>query len=728
VNVLITGNLSSLAFSLIKEFPRKNDRFIVASDNAEKLNIKLSNVAVHAINPSDSIFRDSMHSYGFDIVIYISTREEELFKETDFNTGHQLDGLRNTLELCKEERLKHFFYISSTEVYGDMTEVSEETIPIPSSINGHTLSTGEEYCRIYRDTYDMKITILRLSNIYGPDERSGLLYRIVKDCKNNNQVLFPAPGDARVSFLHTADIADFIKRAIDEEYSPESLTVNLSSSNPIKFSELADLLKKHFPLLRYEFQGEKRVYTRPVTASTAKRLYYWIDLYKLSNELGKVIDLLDEEVAPSKSSFETKLKKILNTPKILKWVELILGAFLVQFLSQMTGTLFQFKYVDFRLLFVVVMGSMYGIWIGLFAFVLVSFSLLYTWQQMGFDWALLIYNVGNWFPFVLYFAAGTITGYTRDKYDNQIQNEQKRSNLIYEKYSFLYGVFNDIRALKDEFREQLIGYRDSFGKIFTITRELDQLQEQAVYLRALSILEDLMQNNNIAIYSLDANRAFARLEVNSTSLNDKLTKSLRLSDFPEIIISLERNEIFQNTALLPSYPAYVAPILNSSLPFNVPVAIIVIWSVKFEQYSTYYHNLFKVICGLVQASLVRAALFLGANYEKMYLPFTRILNHNAFMDALRIRTEMKKNKIADYQLVMVDKAEINMQEMYPKISEEIRAADLIGLCNDGNYYILLSYASESNTEDVIERLRKIGVNGLVETDFIALSQSSVSLF
>ena len=721
MNILITGNLSSLAVSLVKGFAKEKNRIIVASDDAEKLGIKLNNVVVHSINPSESMFWDSIPSYGFDVVIYISTREEQLFEESDFNTGHQLDGLRNALELCKKEKLRHFFYISSTEVYGNMTEWSEEIPPVPSSINGHTLSTGEQYCRIYRDAYDMKISILRLSNIYGPDERSGLLYKIIKDCKHKNQVLFPAPEDTEVSFLHTSDVVDLIRRAVDEEYTCESFTINLSSSSPIKFYEVADLLKKYFPLVTFKYQPEKRLFTRHAFVPTAKRLYYWIDVYKLSNEIGKVIDSFEEELTPFKPRAETKLKKIINTSGILKWVELILGGLLVQFLSQITGTLFQFKYVDFRLLFVIIMGSIYGIRFGLFAFILVSLSLLYTWWIMGFDWALLIYNVGNWFPFALYFAAGLITGYNRDKNDNIILNEQKQSSLIYEKYSFLYEVFNDIRALKDEFREQLIGYRDSFGKIFTITRELDQLQEQAVYSRALSILEELMENNNIAIYSLDASRAYSRLEVYSTSLNDKLAKSLKLSDFPEVMIAINRGEIFQNTALLPNYPAYVAPILNNSYPFNVPVAIIIIWSVKFEQYSTYYYNLFKVICELVQASLVRAALFLDANYEKIYLPSTRILNHASFKDALKIRIEMKKNKIADYQMVLVDKTENNIRDIYPRISEGIRTADLIGLWNDGNYYILLSQANESASEDVIERLKKLDINGrFVEINTIPL--------
>ncbi len=722
MNILITGNLTSLAAPLAREFVKDKNRIILASQNASKLDLKLDNVILHSINPSGSIFRDAMSSYKFDVVIFLSTREEQLHdKEEEYDAGQQLDGLRNTLEMCKKDKTKHFFYVSSTEVYGNMTELSEEITPVPSSINGFALAAGEQYCRIYRDAHNMRITILRLPNIYGPEENIGLLYRVIKDCKNKQRVLFPALENTAVSFLHTADVVDFIKRTMDEEYFPDSFAVNLSSSYPIKLSELAELLKKYFPMVTFEYQGESGLFTRPVAVSAAKKIYYWLDAYKLSDEIEEIIDLFDEELDISKFGFKATIKKILDTPQILKWVELILGVLLAQFLSQLTGTLFQFKYVDFRLLFVVIMGSIYGVRFGLLAFVLVSLSLLYTWLQMGFDWALLIYNVGNWFPFALYFAAGLITGYNRDKTDNQILNEQKQSSLMYEKYSFLYEVFNDIRVLKDEFREQIIGYRDSFGKIFTITRELDQLQEQAVYSRALSILEDLMENNNIAIYSLDANRIYSRLEVCSTLLNEKLAKSLRISEFPEVMEAIEKGEIFQNISLLPNYPAYVAPILNNTYPFNVPVAIIVIWSVKFEQYSTYYFNLFKVICELVQASLVRAALFLDANYEKIYLPTTKILNQTSFKDALKIRAEMKKNKIADYQLVMVDKNENNFNEIHPKISEGVRAADLIGLWGDGNYYILLSQASKSSSDDVLERLKKLNINGkLVEINKILL--------
>jgi UDP-glucose 4-epimerase len=509
------------------------------------------NVVFHSINPADALFQDALASYKFDFVIYISTREEQLATESN-NIGQQLDGLRNTLGLCTKENVKRFFYVSSTEVYGNMLDSSENVEPQPSSLNGYTLLTGEQYCMFYHNELGLKTTILRLTHVYGPDEHYGLLYRIVQECNNQGKVILPANPDTLSSFLHVEDVVDFLKRAMDEEIGKEAQIVNLSSANPISFSTLAQSLIKHFPEVEFDFDSEKRIFTRPATVVTAKRVFGWLDLHDLRSGLENYIELAIQKPVSKPSSLKMAFNKLSGYPEILKWVELILGAGLAHYFSELTTILIQFKYVDFRLLFVVVMGSLYGIQFGLWASLLVSLSILYGWYQLGFDWALLVYNVGNWFPFALYFLAGLITGFNRDKTESSLLHEQKQSNLIYEKYVFLYGVFDEIRKLKDEFREQLIGYRDSFGKIYSITRELDASQEQAVYFKALSIIEELMQSSSIAIYSLEGE--YARLEVNSYALNEKVSKSLKLSDFPELLHHITRGVIFQNTALLPSYP------------------------------------------------------------------------------------------------------------------------------------------------------------------------------
>ena len=722
MNILITGNLSSLAVALTKEFVKEKNRVVLASYNVDSLDLKLGNVILHSINPAEKIFRDALSSYKFDVVVYLATREEQLDENADeFYVGRQLDGLRNALELCKTGQVRRFFFVSSTEVYGDMTELSENVLPRPSSINGDTLSTGEMYCRFYRDEFEINLTILRVPNIYGPHEKSGLLYKLIRNGNDTGEILLPDSPDTSCSFLHADDVVDFVKRAIDEEYSPESLVVNLSSAKPMKYSELGDLLSKHYSNVTYKVNDKRKVFTKPVSVSVAKRLFDWFDVHDLTTDIKGIVDLDFKEPAKRKSAFSALVNRVSKNPKFLMWVELILGAVLTQYLSQLTGTLIQFKYIDFRLLFVVIMGNVYGFQFGLYASILVSLSVLYTWLQLGVDWTLLVYNVGNWFPFAMYFSAGLITGYGHDKTENTILYEKKQNDLIFEKYAFLYEVFNEIRVLKDEFRERLIGYRDSLGKIYTITRELDELQEFAVYFRALKILEELMDNNKIAIYSLDSNRAYARLEVSSAEMNERIAKSLKLSDYPEALESIEQGIIFQNTKLLANYPAYIAPVLNSSYPFNVPVAIIVIWSAEFEQYSTYYYNLFKVICGMIEASLVRATMFLEANYERIYLPSTRILNHDAFMDMLKIRLEMRKSKILDFQLIKLEQFENGIQERYSKISQGIRTADIIGMLRNGVCYILLSQADKQTSLDVVGRLEKLGVKGkLIEASEVHL--------
>src|SRR5689334_14377204 len=276
MNILITGNLTSLAATFAKEFAKRKNRIVLSADGADKLGVKLNNTIAHSIDPAGDIFRDAMSSYGFDVVVFISTREEQLYEQDNFNTGHQLDGLRNTLELYKHENLKHFFYISSTEVYGNADDLSEQAMPQPLSPNGHILLTGEQLCRIYHDQFGVNTTIVRVTNSYGPDEKSGLFNRLIRACNNKSEADFPAPENSEISLLHALDIADFLIRAIDEDYTPESLIVNLSCSSPIKYSELAQALQKYYPEVVFNFLNDGEAYTKPVKVSAAKKIYYWI--------------------------------------------------------------------------------------------------------------------------------------------------------------------------------------------------------------------------------------------------------------------------------------------------------------------------------------------------------------------------------------------------------------------------------------------------------------------
>lgn len=712
-----------IAVVLAKRLARDKNKVVLASRGTSGLNVKSHNVAIHSVNPADPIFRDVLSSYKFDVVIFLSTREEMFEDEKEgVYLGQQLDGLRNALELSKNGA-KRFLYISSTEVYGETLNLSEISEPQPGSINGHTIYAGEKYCRLYQNEFDLNILILRLPYVYGPEEMGGALFRLITEGVLTGKVRFPGSSETSCGFLHVDDVVTFLKQIVDEEEYSKYLVVDLNSSKPLKFSELSLKFNEYLPESTISYDDSNQLFTRNISSSRVLEDSRWQETRHLNDDLQGLIEKYIEELG-SKPSVFSQIANFLSRGKgLLKWGELVLGAVLAFYFSRLTNTLIQFQYVDFRLLYVVIMGSIYGFQFGLYSSVLMGIFLVYTWIELGVSWELLVYNVGNWFPLVMYLSAGLITGYNHDKNENSLVNGQKQYNLILEKYSFLFEVFNEVRDLKDEFRERLIGYRDSFGKIFTITQELDELQEHAVYFRALNILEELMSNKNIAIYSLDSIRSYARLEVSSPDmkLETGLKKSMRLSDYPVLLNCVEEGKIFQNTKLLEDYPAYAAPVFNNSYPFNVPVAIVVIWRVDFDQFSTYYLNLFKVICGLIEASLVRATLFLDANFSKVYLPSTRILNRDAFLDLLKIRVKLKKNGVSDFQLIKLMGDVNSIQEKYAEISMGIRSVDIVGTLGNGTCCILLSQADTQASLDVLSRLDKMGVKGdLLEVGEIVL--------
>ena len=703
--ILVTGDLSNLAITIAQIFSRERDKVVLAAADTEFLEQGVDNLAsIHTIDLADDLFRGVLSSYNFDVIIYLATREEQITELTSAHSGKMLDGLSNALQLARSSKVKRFIYLSSTEVYGDMESPSETVKPQPKSINGHALYAGEQYCQLFNRDFNLNTVIIRVPYVYGPNEKDTLLYDAIQAYKNGEEFVFPGKEDELCNFLHAEDIVDFIHRVILETYTSHSQVINLSSIEQMTYRQLAQLLSAFLSEMEYRFNQSGAVFTQPVAVTTAKDVFDWVAERRFQAELPRVLDTVLHETVEKETFVERIQKTIKGYRGLIKWLELILGAVLMEFLVQVTGTLLQFKLVDFRLLFVVLMGSLHGSQFGLLASLIASLSGLFSWYRLGFDWALLIYNIENWLPFAMYFIAGAITGYVRDKYENEIEFKEEEVALLHEKYSFLYGVYDEINELKDHFRQRLMGYRDSFGRIFNVTRVLDTLQEDEIFFRALGILEDIMSNENVAIYTIDKNVNYARLEVSSRQLRNTIEKSVKLVDFPRLIEHLQTGEVFQNEELLPNYPAYFAPILQD----DKPVAAVVLWDAKFEQYSLYYYNLFQVLCGLIQSSLVRATIYLESNIDKTHIISTKILEPDAFLDILEIKRRMKRSKVSDYQVLNVQPGDRPITDFSAIISKCIRATDFIGAV-DGQYYVLLSQADKQSIELVISRLEDVGI-------------------
>ena len=707
MNILITGSLTSLCKSIIDISQKENHKVVLASLDSAEFSVleKEGKVISHAIDPSNPLLADILSPYRFDAVVYLPLREEQLQKNPSNQPGGLLDGLRNTLDLCQHSGVKRFIYVSSTEVFGDAESREEDAQPQPTSLNGFVLLAGEQCCKYYHDNYQIDTHIIRVPLVYGVEEKNSFIVGLINACIHHKPVDLPGKKDTFYNLLHAEDVARFIFQVLDEPYAPDCMYLNLASSDQLKLSQIQSSFASHFPKISWSYNENKTLATQSAFVNRAKSVFDWLAVHDFKEELPQIIKYIQQTPFKKEKTFGKVRVKLTASAEALKWLELLGGAALMHFLNNLTGTLVQFRFVDFRLLYVVLLGSLHGIRFGLLAAVLASISILYSWYLSGLDWALLIYNVENWLPIAMYIIAGAATGYQRDKKENELAFQDKQFKLMEEKYGVLYGVYHDIARIKDQLREQILGYRDSFGRIFHITQELDTYHEDDVFFKALNILEEFLANQHIAIYTLNPNNHYARLAVSSQSLNHSLSKSLDLEQFPDIKKAIENRTIFQNTAMLAKYPAYVSPIFNDGMN----VALIVIWEAGFDQFSMYYFNMVKIISGLIQSSLVRAALFQNASAEKMYLPSTRILTPQPFKEILDVKYKMRNNRIADFKLVRIEMDNKDWVNISKKAQKGIRATDYIGQLDDGNCYILLSQADSSNTNQIIQRLKNLGV-------------------
>jgi len=709
VNVLITGNISTIALSLAKKLLEDGHLVVVtdASDNFSA--IKSRNFAAYKMNTSDALFQEIYRSHSFDTVFFISSLDEHLLDNGDPETTQSNISLENTLDLCQKTGVDRFILISSTEIYGNSGIALEDAQPEPSSKSGQILLNGENLCRFYMKKYALSISIVRVPYIYGPWEKNSFLYKLIKIAKLQENIEVKTHGVSRCSFLHIEDLSTFLKNLLEDEVKPNIQIFNLIGED-LNFSFLAQLLNIYFPKVCFSFIADTS--TEPskqkIEVKAAKEIYSWNPQHQLIKDLPSLLQIDTVKPVRRKILVEKMRAFTFFYRPLLVWGEVILGAFLMHMLTIWTNTIIEFKYIDYRLLYVVIIGSTHGLLFGVLAALLAAVSGAISWYHIGLDWALLIYNVGNWIPFALFFLAGTVTGYVHDKKENEINFEKNQTELIHEKYEFVYNLYDEISSIKNRLREQLVGYRDSFGRFFRIANELNELDEDSIFFKALVVLEDVMKNNQIAIYSIEPTGNYGRLEVKSTGLEQQIPRSLKLSDFSEALGVLEEGHVFQNTDLLPNYPAYIAPISNQGRL----IGLVIIWEANFEQFTMYYLNLFKVITGLIQSSLVRAATFKNAQIKKLYLPSTQIMKPDPFIQSLEIKKKMRRNKILDFQIIRIEKGEKSWKELYEQLSKGIRSDDIAGILdeNDTQCYVLLANAGIENIDFIKNRIHNLGLD------------------
>lgn len=176
---------------------------------------------------------------------------------------HSLRTLENALDNARSNELnvEHFIYFSSSTVYGNFASdfVTEETLCEPLGIYGALKFAGEKLTIAYNQVFDLPYTIVRPSALYGErcvSRRVGQIF--IENAMQGLDIAINGDGSDRLDFTYIGDLVQGIIKVLENENSRNQI-FNLTYGESRSMSEMASILKEHFPGVKIKYLPKDRL-------------------------------------------------------------------------------------------------------------------------------------------------------------------------------------------------------------------------------------------------------------------------------------------------------------------------------------------------------------------------------------------------------------------------------------------------------------------------------------
>ena len=172
---------------------------------------------------------------GFDCVVNLAAQAGVRYSMeiplAYINTN--LVGFSHILEGCRNNKIKHLVYASSSSVYGLNTKQpfsTHNSTNHPISLYAATKKANELLAHTYSHLYNIPTTGLRFFTVYGPYDRPDMaLQKFTRDIINGKPINIYNFGKHRRDFTYIDDIVEGIIRVLD---CPARPVLNWDSMNP----------------------------------------------------------------------------------------------------------------------------------------------------------------------------------------------------------------------------------------------------------------------------------------------------------------------------------------------------------------------------------------------------------------------------------------------------------------------------------------------------------------
>ena len=653
--------------------------------------------------------------YSFDTVVYVSG-----FADGGTGIPDEQDLLGALLTATRQAGVDKLVYLTSFIPAPEDVDAAARPAAEPCGPTGFSPQTillanqQEELCRFLLGASGTALVTIRLPFLAEPSAADGFLARLFGHVADGEATCLPFIASDPADFLTARDLGALLAHVVEEPGDAGGAYM-ASSGYAHTWGELSDMLNALPGRPRPDgprVTCADRMHALPAPATIPypaqlRRAYGWVPFDDALTQLPALYEaFLARRPAEERLSLAQRVRGLLGGLGWVKYVELVALFAVVQALNDALGANIYYRFVDVRLLYVVIMGSMHGMRLGILASLLACASVLAAYAGQGTSLTSLMMRVENWLPFALYFLVGAITGYLTDRQNSRVAFTQAEHALLVDKYRFLNEAYTSAIDNKRLYKHQILGFEDSFGRIYSLVQRLDDVTPstpQELYLKAIDVLEDVLRNRSVALYSVDESQRYARLAACSRPMRAQLPKSQDLGSWRACLDEVREGGVWRNTALAEGLPDFAC----GSVRAGRLQMVVCVWQADNGQHDMRFANLLKVICGLLEMSLRRAHEYARLAREELCLPGTEVVRAEPFARAVQAQREMAGRGIADY--VLLGFPGLTPEEAQARLAPQLRVTDELGIGADGSVQALLRQADASGMQAVGARLKAAGL-------------------
>lgn len=634
----------------------------------------------------------------FSTVIYISRALTYQCRPEE-----ELTELRHVLELCRKAGTGRFLFITTAHM-------EEEKYGTDAVFQ----KTAEILCHRYTDASEIELKIIRSPYFISGSNPQDWLYRSFERLQRGESIHLRENPQEYAGFIGTGDLCQALYRVLDHWQTEEEDLYLLPCGNHT-FIELALHLQKPFTSKGGRVLTDPRI---PVHRSLAEakeaqsrgddfmqRYYGWYAVRDCVGEIEQCANEFLQHGTGTKSRKERFLQFIAGKNRAIMLTELFLGAVCAEILNKLTGSSAQFRVIDVRLLFVVIMASTYGSGVGFAAAFLEILSLAAAYYREGRNWVQLFYDPANWLPFILLLLVSAVCGYLHEKSRDTEQELQEEVRKLESEVQFSTELCYEAQQYKNDYKQRLIESRDGFGRIFEVVERLSHTIPERIYAEAILAMEEVLDNHSIAIYSITDEKArFARMEVSSAGLKD-LPRSIETEKYGCLMPILEKEEVWVNRELDAGYPMLLTGIRQE----GTYRLLIMVYHAEYNQMTAYYVNLLRILRRLMEQCLTRAYLYQQARYQETYIDDTILVRAEYLAQQEKIRRDMEEQHVGTYSILCIRRGKRSNKEISDMLEKTIRTTDVAGVGTDGDIYLIAAQSDAKSAQIVADRYAQMGL-------------------